>query len=487
MRALAGAPRADGATAPFLVAGGFAALALAVAAGGRPAVPLAALGGALFLAALAIRGPYIRWERALAFLVLLILFVPIRRYRFPGDLPFELEPYRLVVALLVAGWGAALLVDSRVKIRSSGLAGPISLVVGATLASVVVNPARFAAVEPTALKSLTFFLSFVLVFYLVVSVVRTRADADVIVKALVGGGAVLALLALLEARTGITPFTRLNSVMPFLVPIEGSNEGLGRGGSTRAFGSAEHPIALGAALVLLIPLAVYVVRTAGARWYVALVALTVGTLATVSRTGILMLLVMGVVFLVLRPRETKRLWPLLIPALVATHFAVPGTLGSLKAAFLPEGGIIGEQSETTGDCNADGRIADLGPTLGEVAKKPVLGYGYGTRIVSGEGSNACILDNQWLGTLFDVGVVGALAWLWLFLAVLRRFGGAAKNDPSPIGWLTVAVTASVTSYAVGMFAFDAFGFIQVTFLLYIILGLGAAIARRPTEVPVAPR
>ena len=482
MRELVGVPRAD-AGAPLLAAGGFAVLALAVAAGGRSASFLAGGAGALFLAAVAVRRPYVRWEAVLVALVLVILFIPIRRYRVPGDLPFQLEPYRVLVGLILTGWVGALLVDPRVRLRRSGLDGPIALVVAATLGSLAVNPGRFAAVEPTALKSITFFLSFVLVFYLVVSVVRTEATAMVVVKTLVAGGAVLAVLAVVEARTGMTPFTRLHAVLPFLSPDPSHGE-IGRGGSTRAFGSAEHPIALSAALVLLVPLAVHVVRVSSARWYLALVVLIVGVLATVSRTGILMLAVIGVIFLVLRTKETRRLWPLLLPALVATHFAVPGTLGSLKEAFLPQGGLITQQSAVTGDCNADGRIADLGPTLAEVSQRPALGHGFGTRIVTGEGSNACILDNQWLGTLLDVGVLGALAWLWLFLAVLRRLGAAGRDDPSAAGWLAVAVAASVSAYAVGMLTFDALGFIQVTFLLFILLGLAAAILRN-TEEPIA--
>jgi O-antigen ligase len=135
-------------------------------------------------------------------------------------------------------------------------------------------------------------------------------------------------------------------------------------------------------------------------------------------------------------------------------------------------------------------VADLAPTLAEVAKKPFLGYGYGTRITTGPDANACILDNQWLGTLVEVGAFGALAWLWLFLRVLRRFGGAAKDDPSERGWLLAAMAASVTAYAVGMFTFDALSFIQVSFLLFIILGLGSAVeanARRRGHSPSSTR
>jgi hypothetical protein len=476
MSQLAYPPRRDVAASLALVGAALLATGLAFSIGGRVfAAPFALM---LLGAAVLIRRPYVEWTNVLVALVLVILFLPIRRYRFPGDLPFELEPYRLMVAVVVALWFASLLSDRRARLRRSGLDGPVLLILSVILASVAVNMARFNTYESYVLKAITFFLSFVLVFYFVVSVVRTRRTRDAIAKVLVGGGAVVALLAVLEARTGLTPFSRLELLFPFLESVSAQGGELERGGARRAFGPAEHPIALSAALVMLVPLAIYLIRTAGARWWFAGCALLVGALSTVSRTGIIMLVVIGVVFLALRPRETKRLWPLLLPLFVVTHFAVPGTLGSIKHAFLPEGGLIQQQKSTTFGCDSSGRLADIGPTLDEVSRKPFLGFGYGTRIPTGEDSNSCVLDNQWLGTLYDVGYVGVLAWLWLFLAVLR-LGKAAKLDSSEDGWFLAAVTASITSFAVGMATFDALSFIQVTLLLFIILALGAAATGGP--------
>ena len=55
------------------------------------------------------------------------------------------------------------------------------------------------------------------------------------------------------------------------------------------------------------------------------------------------------------------------------------------------------------------------------------------------------------------------------------------GDPS-----AVAITASVTAYGVAMFTFDAFSFIQVTFILFVVLGLGAALLRGLEPVPERP-
>jgi polysaccharide biosynthesis protein PslJ len=480
-------PRRGAAAACGLLTGALATIAAAMLLGGAALVPFTAIGMVLALASLAVARPMLAWDHILVVLILVIVFLPIRRYKVAGDLPFQLEPYRVLVGLIILGWVAALLVDARVRARRSGLEGPLALIMISTLASIVANPARVAELESHVTKTLTFLISFVVMYYVIVSVVRTPQMVDRLIKTLVAAGSVVALLAVVEARTGFSPFTHLHQFIPVFKTDSSFDPSLmGRGGATRATGPAEHPIALGAALVMLVPLAVYVARSAGSKWNWALGALIVGVLSTVSRTGVVMLMVLVVVYLILRPLWTRRLWPFLIPVVVATQIMVPGTLGSLAEAFFPTGGVIEEQQGRAGDCGSSGRVADLGPTLDLVGERPFVGYGYGTRITTGDEANACVLDNQWLGNLMNVGILGTVAWLLLFIAICRRLGKRAKRDQSPTGWLLVGVTASVIAYAVGSFTFDALSFIQVTFFLFLILGIGTAAARNagwPTTPP----
>ena len=51
--------------------------------------------------------------------------------------PFEIEPYRLFVAVLLLGWLASLLVDSRTRFRKTGFEAPLLLIVGSAVGSVV--------------------------------------------------------------------------------------------------------------------------------------------------------------------------------------------------------------------------------------------------------------------------------------------------------------------------------------------------------------
>lgn len=471
MSALAGAERGPVAgSALILVA--LTSLALSIVAG-LPMVDVSLAAILVGLLAVSHRIVF-QWHNLLACLIFVILFIPIRRYTLPGDLPFQLEPYRVVVALLIVFWMTSLLIDPRVRLRKSGLEGPIAVIIAAALGSVVFSTERISAlrVEGEVNKAVIFLASFILVFFFVVSVIRTIDHVRALVKLLVAGGAVVAVLAILESRTGYNVFAELHRVVPFLelnfvleIPSRGR---------FRAIGPAEHAIALSAALAMLIPLGVYLaVATGKRRWIVLTGVIAVGVTATVSRTGIVMLGVAVLVFLWLRPRETKRFWPALVPLVVLVHFALPGTLGTLKYSFFPAGGLVEEQR----GFKDSGRVGDLDPTLAQVWETPLLGQGLGSRIVrynpkTNQRANARILDDQWLATLLETGAVGFAGWLWFFARLIKRLGRAAKRDASERGWLLVALCASLTAYAVGMLTYDAFSFIQVSFLMYIFAALG---------------
>jgi hypothetical protein len=316
----------------------------------------------------------------------------------------------------------------------------------------------------------------VVVLWLIVSVVRTHDQVDTMVKVQVVCGSVVAFFALIQAKTGYNIFDHLTTFLPFLRVGYIPDTPL-RGGRLRTYGSAQHAIELGAILAMLVPLAGYLVlRTAKKRWIFAAALLLLGSLATLSRTAMLMLAVIAITFLILRPKHIRRMWPALLPLLVVVHLAMPGTIGTIKQSFFPSGGLIKEQSSNPG-YKGSGRLADVGPSLAKLSRDPVFGQGYGTRITDGTNTNAQILDDQWLGILVETGIVGIAAWIWVFFRALRRFGRAAKRDLGHRGWLLAAITSSIAAFMIGMLTFDAFTFTQVTFLLFIQLALGVVMLR----------
>lgn len=427
----------------------------------------------------------LQWNSLISLVIAVILFIPIRRYTLPVNLPFNLEPYRLLVMVVALGWIVSLLVDPRVRTRPTGFRAPLLLFGFGALTSIAVNPTLVNTVEGHVVKQLSYVASFVIVLWLIVSVVRTHEQVDLLLKVLVASGATVAGFALVQAKSGYNIFDHLTTFMPFL-HVGYIPETPLRGGRLRTYASAQHAIELGAILVMLVPLAGYLaLRTAKKRWALLGALLLMGALATLSRTAMLMLVVIAVTFLILRPKQTRRLWPALLPLLVAVHIAMPGTIGTLKQSFFPQGGLIKEQSSNPG-YKGSGRLADLGPSLSKLSRDPLLGQGFGTRITDGPDTNAPILDDQWLAIVVETGIAGFVAWIWVFFRVLRRFGGAARRDRGDRGWLLVAITSAVAAFMIGMLTFDAFTFTQVTLILFIELGLGAAIVRVKPVEPAAP-
>lgn len=435
------------------------------------------------------------FEAMIIAVVAVIFLIPIKRYTLPGNLPFELEPYRVLVALVVGAWFVALLVDDRVRLRRTPLDAPVLAVLVTIFASVAANGRYISSlgVATEVVKSLTFFVSFFLLYVLCTSTLVTRRSIDLVIKVLVGAGSFVGLATMYEYRTGNNIFNHLSQVFPVLraVPLTAlglDSDTLSRSGRLRVYSSAQHPIALAAVLIMLVPLAFYLWKRSGNRiWLAAGGMISLGALGTLSRTGVVMALVVAIVFLVLRYRESVRLLPYAVPALVLVFVALPNALGGFYSAFFPKEGLIAEQSNivATNDIGATGRLGDIGPWWQEYRERPLVGQGFGSRItyrtddpaLAGAVRNARLLDDQWLGTMLEVGILGTLALSWLFVRSFRRLKAVARSDTGPTGWLAVALAASLLSFAVGMFTYDTFGFVQVTMVAFLLFGLAGAYLR----------
>ena len=478
----AAARRAELDHATLVVGGGFALMAAAVLLGKEPetVAAIAALGAALA----AWHQSVLRWPALIGFLISVMLFVPVGRYSIPVNLPFGLELYRLAVALVLAAWGGALLVDSRVRLRRSPFQVPLIIIVGATLGSVAMNMGRAAPLGPAVLKAITFFLSFVLVHYLLISVVRSRRTVENLTKFLVSGTAAVSVFAVVEQRTTFNIFDHVAKVLP-LMQFNGSVE-TERVGIIRAVASSGHPIELGVLLALALPLGLALGFGSGRRWWIPTIILAVGVVSTVSRTPILVLVATLIVLVWLRPRDMKRLLPLVVPLLVVVKLAVPGSVATLKNAFFPEGGLAAEQAAVYREADpllAGGRLSQLRPMLDEGSRTPVLGQGFATRQTGFDNPlrNAPILDNQWLGLFLEMGVVGVVGWAALIVGSGRRLGRASRRRAGPDGWLFSGLAAAIAGFGVGMFTFDSFAFIQVTFVFWILISLGGSLLLADAE------
>jgi O-antigen ligase len=471
----------------FVVVAAIAVIAVSTTMGsaGLALAPASAL-----VAVVAATGGRVEWKWLILVFVLVVMFIPIRLYAIAVNLPFQLEPYRVLTIVIAALWLVALLIQPEVRLRTSGLEGPLGLLALAIVGSIVVNSQSITdeGLSGEVAKRLTFWLGFFIIFYFFVSVVRTLAEVTFVLEALVICGAVLGFLGVVEWKTGRNVFSHLNDYIPGLQPT-GPPLDVFRAGLTRAYASAQHPIAFGAALAVLLPHAlVFAYRRGKPLWIGAAILIMMGCLASISRTSILMLVVVAVVFLLLRPRAVRRVLPLLLPLAVAVQLALPGTFSTLTTLFLPKGGLVAQQADQS---VGSGRVASFGPAIDQASSHPLLGRGFGTRIPTAEPGgpkkNSFILDDEWLSTTLEIGVVGALAWLWIFGRFCTRAWQIARHDTSDAGWMLTAFVASVLSFACGMVFYDAFSFIQVTILMIVMLALGQSTMATVSARTDAPR
>jgi polysaccharide biosynthesis protein PslJ len=427
------------------------------------------------------------WGGAIALLVFVVWAVPIKTYRLPVALPFSLELYRLLLIVLVGAWIVAVLVGAR-GISAAGLGKPVALLGAVGVLSVAANTHALtgAGLETQSIKSLSYFLGFLLAYLLVCSTLESLGAIELVVRALVLGAAVIAAFAVYESRTGYNVFDHLHKWLSFFEPTRAIKESAKRGTRLRVRASAQHPIALGAALTMAVPLAAYLATRAKTQlgrlfWAAAGVLAAVGALTTVSRTVVSMVIVMAIVGLIVRKRAVLRFWPLAILMLAVVHLAAPHTLGSLYHSFLPKGGLVHSQTARQGETGS-GRVADIAPGIRSWKQAPVFGHGLGTgKVAQSDEPGAItdpktgapiIFDDQYLNSLVSIGFLGLIGVLWFVWGGVRRQVGSAKRLAGAEGDLVAACAVSCAGFGIAMLTFDAFSFVQCTLIFFLITAIG---------------
>jgi O-antigen ligase len=163
---------------------------------------------------------------------------------------------------------------------------------------------------------------------------------------------------------------------------------------------------------------------------------------------------------------------------VAAGFAmtvvVPGLLGTLKTFFL-----LGEA-----DDSISARTQDYELVTGFFNRSPVWGHGFATFVPS----EYDFLDNQYLLTIVEAGVLGLIGLALLFFAgiaatrtIRRRATDGGTRD------LAQALMASVIVHLVTFATYDAMVFRTTGLTLFLILGaIGSLWRLTPPPVPAYP-
>jgi len=325
-------------------------------------------------------------------------------------------------------------------------------------------------VEARALdRGLLTLLSVLGVALLAAEVLPDRAAVRRAVAAIVSAGALVAAVGIVEFGLGIdlAAKVRLPGFTYTAVVFDSA-----RAGFTRIVSTTSHPIELAVVLVMVLPLALWLFFASSGHarlwWSACLVLVAVAIPMTVSRTG-----VVGVVvaLAVLLPTWTwrRRIQLLVIGSvgLVAFRSVVPGLIGTLRGFLLEPGGDTSVLSRKIGQERALAAILD----------RPLFGRGFGTFLPERYG----YIDNQVLLGAVEVGLVGQLAYAAVFaitvvfaLQVRRRSRGVVQADDRS---LAVSLMASVAVAFATWVTYDALSFATGRGLTFIVIGLLAALWR----------
>jgi O-antigen ligase len=311
--------------------------------------------------------------------------------------------------------------------------------------------------------------------------ITTRAGFDALLRRVALLGGLEAALGLLQLLTGQTFIEYLH--LPGLVDSGGGGDLISRGGFLRPAGTATHPLEFGVTLAMLLPLALHFAvtdagrRTLFARWFpVASIALAVAL--TISRSAIICTAVALPVFLTCWPAHLRRRVYFSAVSLVAVlTVAMPGFLGTLRGLFLGVGN----------DPSAVSRTSSYGIAWSFIVRAPVFGRGMGTFLPWYR-----ILDNQYLGSLIELGFVGLACMLTLFIvgAVtawrLRKPPATSECQSAAPSSLGCALAAGILGGSVSFAFFDAWGFSIVPSMLFLMFGCAGALRRLTLEGDQSP-
>jgi O-antigen ligase len=402
----------------------------------------------------------------LTFLVVLTFGIPAQLVL--GPLGAAGTPAKVLGCFLLLWWVLDRLVTGLARPADSPIRKALFAFALAVLASYAAGASRpMVGTEQRSADRLFISIASWIGIVLFAGALRHPQRLDALLRRVVLAGGSLAAFGIVQSITGQTWVDRLH--VPGLTlnsPISLVGD---RNGFARPAGTATSPIEFGVVLTMVLPLAIhYALNDAHRPWYrrvwpVAAIGFAVPI--SISRSAVLGAVV---VLLMLLPTwsapRRRRAYVVLGVGASVVYVMIPGLLGSIRNMFTGAGN----------DASVRSRTDSYALALDLFGRSPWFGRGLGTFIPSYR-----IVDNQYLGSLVEMGLVGLGAMLVLFLGTIvvavrvRRL----TTDPKERD-LSMAVAASIGAGIAGFVTFDAFAFPMLTSLLFMTIGCVDALYRQ---------
>ncbi|MEU1460518.1 O-antigen ligase family protein [Streptomyces sp. NPDC005727] len=378
-----------------------------------------------------------------------------------------------VFALLGLLWYLATWLGGRVlPARGTRLARVAMCVLGlAVLAAYISDAARESSHAEVlgADRGLIGFLVWVSLVVLTSAGIQERGRLDVLMRRVVVLGSVVAAIGFYDFFSGTNIADSIH--IPGLQTSVAQVSVMDRGAFTRPRATTAQPLEFGGMLAILLPFAIQQafdpVRRHlhwTRRW--GPVLLIAGALPlTVSRTSIIGLLLVA---LVMVPRwKPARRWAaigVMTASVAVFKVLVPGLIGTITGLFA--------SFLSNSDSSTQARTVKYSAIVPYLEEHPLFGRGFGTFTPD----RYFFTDNQYMLTLAEMGALGLLAMLVLFVAGIHQ-GGAVRRlaRTEADRELGQAFFASSLVALVVSATFDSLSFPMFAGLFFLLLGAGGSL------------
>ncbi|GAA4434425.1 O-antigen ligase family protein [Actinokineospora soli] len=299
--------------------------------------------------------------------------------------------------------------------------------------------------------------------------VRGLDRIDRVLKAMVVGATFMAFVGILQFSFALDLTQYLTP--PILKPNGDVSFVLERSNFRRPAGTAGHPIEFGVVCAMAVPIALHYAMRArdfggpDKRWWFCLGILAMASMQSLSRSAVLALAIAAMFIIPAMPpkRRVRALFGIVL-FLGAMRVMVPGLVGTLYSLF----------TSIDEDPSAESRRRAIERAGAEIAEHLVFGRGMGTYLPEKYGW----LDNQYLGTLVQNGVLGILALVGLYGAGWYCCFRARMVTKDPrIKDLAVTIAACIAVPGISSATFDLLGFAVATGFTFLLVGLAGALWR----------
>jgi hypothetical protein len=409
-----------------------------------------------------------------ALFILMLWTVPFNTIMLNAGGPIDLQLDRLLLPAMAVVWIAAAATGGGFAPKLKITPGHVAFIVFCLLCalSLVVNAGMLNITRELGdgLKQLSVLGAYLTFFVMITSIVRPT-EVRAFLKLTFVLAVVCALGTLWEYNFHVNLFytwtSKIFTALPmFRVTDTGGAVTFDEIGRPLMRGPTQHGLELASMMAMALPIAIVGLMDSPERrrkigYGIAACLFLAAAISTYRKTAIIAPITALAVLAFFRPRRLLRLAPLALVVFAMIHALSPGALGSIVDQLHPSSfNNVSTVSDRTNDYDA---------VRPDVFTHPILGRGFGTY----SPARYRILDNQLLGLLVQIGVLGLLAYAAVMVTVLLVARDAIRSrDPLRAPPALVAAAAAAVFLVVSQL-FDVMAFPHAPYVFLSLAGLAA--------------